>query len=325
MASAAEIAATSYEYRAKKPMDAISDNQALVHCLKKKGRVTVIPGGREIWEDIRIAQNAGVQNIDPTEEISINYNDTLSYFSYTPKIMVVPIVISDYEKAQNGGDAEFLNLFEQREIAGEDSMMNEFESQLQGDGTGSGGKDFAGILTYVSKTPTTGTYGGLNRATYTSIRNISVDAPTTYTGATTSSNIESRIRRVKNQIQRQGNKLIALAGSDYYNSLCDAMSAKQRFTQDKELIEANFENVVVDNMPVILANGRTFSGLSRIPADRMYMLNLDNYAIRMYSGYNFQPVQKRVSTNQLLDISLSVGIGQFTCNGSGLSAVMWDS
>lgn len=325
MAGAAEIAAASYEYRAKKPMDLISDNQALVYMLKKKGRLSTIQGGREIWEDAMIAQNGAVQNIDPTEEIQLNYNDTLSYFSYSPKLMVVPVIISDYERAQNGGDAEFLNLFEQREIAGEASMMNKFESQLQGDGTGSGGKDFAGIQTYVTKTPTLGTYGGLSRVSYTSIRNISVDAPTTYTGATDSSNIESRIRRVKNQIIRQGSKLFALAGSDYYNALCDAASAKHRVTQDQELLKMNFQNIVVDDMVVVLANGRVFSGASRIAADRIYMLNLENYAIRMYQGYNFQPVQKRVSTNQLLDISLTVGIGQFTCNGASLSAVMYDS
>jgi hypothetical protein len=325
MAGAAEIAATSYEYREKKPMDAISDNQALVYMLKKKGNLTTVPGGRELFEDIRIAQNGAVQNIDPTEEIQFNYNDTLSYFSYTPKVMVVPVIITDYERAQNGGDAEFLNLFEQREIAGEDSMMNKFESQLQGDGTGSGGKDFAGVQTYISKTPTLGTYGGLSRVTYSAIRNISVDAPTTYTGATDSSNIESRIRRVKNQIIRQGSRLFGLAGSDYYNSLCDAASAKQRVTQNQELLKLNFQNIEVDDMTVVLANGRVFSGATRIPADRIYMMNLDNFKIKMYKGYNFQPVQKRVSTNQLLDISLTVGIGQFTCNSAGLSAVMWDS
>ncbi len=59
--------------------------------LRKKGRVTVISGGREIWEDIRYAQNSYVQNIDPTEEITIGYNQTISAFQYTPKIIVVPV------------------------------------------------------------------------------------------------------------------------------------------------------------------------------------------------------------------------------------------
>lgn len=71
MAALSEIQAVTWEYREKKPADAVSDNIPLLYMLRKKGRVTVISGGREIWEDIRYAQNSYVQNIDPTEEITI--------------------------------------------------------------------------------------------------------------------------------------------------------------------------------------------------------------------------------------------------------------
>jgi hypothetical protein len=91
------------------------------------------------------------------------------------------------------------------------------------------------------------------------------------------------------------------------------------------MLKANFDNVMIEGMTMVLANGRVFSGLTRIAADRCYMIRLDNFALRMYKNFNFQPVQKRVSFNQLVDASITVGIGQFTCNGAGLSAVMWDS
>lgn len=325
MAGLSEIQATSWENREKKPSDFILDNNPYSFFMKKKGRVKTIPGGRVIWEDIGVAQNAYVQRIDPSEEITLGYNQTLTGFEYSPKIIVVPTVINALEKAQNQGDAQFLDLLDQRNEAAEKSLANAFEEDLQGDGTGYGGKAFAGIQTYISKTPTLGSYGGISRATYSSIRNISVDAPTTFTGATDSSNVESRLRSVKNQVLRNGGPELCLAGSTYYNAACDAMSAKQRFTQDKDMLEANFDNVVIEGMTMVLAGGRVFSGLSRIAADRCYGVRVENFAIKMYSGFNFQPVQERVSVNQLVDVAITVGIGQHTCNGSGLSFVMWDS
>lgn len=326
MVGLSEIQAVAYENREKKPSDAVSDNIPLLYMLRKKGNVKVINGGRVIWEDIRYAQNAYVQRIDPTEEIAMGYNQTITGFEYSPKIITVPVVINSLEKAQNSGDAQFLDLLDQRNQTAEDSLMNAVETDLQGDGTGFGGKAFAGIQTYIVTSTSTGSYGGLARASYTSIRNVAVDAPTTYTGATDASNIESRLRAVKNQIVRNTDKPeLCLAGSTYYNAACDAMSAKQRFTQNKELLEANFDNVIIEGMTMVLANGKSFSGGARIAADRAYLINLNNFALKMYKGYNFQPVQDRVSFNQLVDASITVGIGQFTCNGAGLSAVMYDS
>lgn len=325
MAGLTEIQATTWTNREKKPSDAVADNIPMLYMLRKKGNVKVINGGREIWEDILVAQNSYVQRIDASEEIAIGYNQTITGFQYSPKIIVVPVVINDLERAQNQGDAAFLDLLEQRNKVAEDSLMNAMEEDLQGDGTGYGGKAFAGIKSYIVTSTATGTYGGISRATYTSIRNIAVDAPSTFTGATDSSNIESRLRYCKNQVLRQGGPELCLAGTTYFNAACDAMSAKQRFVQNKEMLEANFDNVVIEGMTMVLANGRVFSGLTRIAADRCYGIRLDNYALKMYKGYNFQPVQNRVSINQLVEVAITVGIGQFTCNGAGLSFVMYDS
>lgn len=326
MAGLSEIQAVTWENREKKPADAVSDNNPLLYMLRKKGNVKTINGGRVIWEDIRYAQNAYVQRIDPTEEIAIGYNQTITGFEYSPKIIVVPVVINALEKAQNEGEAQFLDLLEQRNQVAEDSLMNSIEQDLQGDGTGFGGKAFAGVQTYIVTSPTSGSYGGLARASYSAIQNTAVNAPSTFTGSTDSSNIESRLRNVKNQIVRGTDRPeLCLAGSTYFNAACDAMSAKQRFTQNEEMLKANFDNVMIEGMTMVLANGKVFSGLSRIAADRCYLINLNTLALKMYKNYNFQPVAERVSVNQLVDISITVGIGQLTSNGTGLDAVMYDS
>lgn len=326
MAGLSEIQAVTWENREKKPSDAVTDNIPLTYALKKKGRVLTINGGRVIWEDILYAQNAYVQRIDPTEEIAIGYNQTITGFEYSAKIIVVPVVINALEKAQNEGDAAFLDLLEQRNKVAEDSLMNNMELDLQGDGTGFGGKAFAGVQSYIVTSTSSGSYGGLARASYSSIRNYALNAPSTFTGATSSSNIESRLRYAKNQVIRGTDKPeLCLAGTTYYNAACDALSAKQRITQDADMLKANFDNIVIEGMTMVLASGKSFSGLSRIAADRCYGINLNTLALKMYKNYNFQPVPERVSVNQLVDISITVGIGQLTSSGTGLDFVMYDS
>lgn len=325
MAGLSEIQAVAWENREKKPSDAVTDNIPLLAMLKKKGNVKTINGGRVIWEDIQLSQNSYVQRIDPAEEITIGYNQTISGFEYSPKILVVPVVINSLEKAQNQGDAQFLDLLDQRNQVAEASLMNAVEEDLQGDGTGYGGKCLAGIQSYIVTSNTTGTYGGLSRATYTSIRNVATNLVSQFTGATDSSNIESRMRYMKNQVLRQGGPELLLCGQTYFNAICDAASAKQRVTQNDAMTQLGFDNVMVEGMTAVNAAGKSFSGLARIAVDRCYGLRLDNFALKMYKDFNFQPVADRVSVNQLVDIAITVGIGQFTCNGAGLSFVAYDS
>ena len=72
MAGLAEIQATTWEHREKKPSDLVLDNNPLTYMLKQKGRVKIVNGGRVIYEAARIAQNQYVQRIDASEQFSVS-------------------------------------------------------------------------------------------------------------------------------------------------------------------------------------------------------------------------------------------------------------
>lgn len=321
-----EIVANSWEFREKTPMDAVSDNIPFFSRLKKKGGVKTITGGYEIRANIRYAQNNYVQLIDPNEEFALGYNQTMTAFQYSPKIIITPTLINALEKAQNSGEGEFLNLLDEREQIAEDSLVNIMEAMLQGDGTTYGGKAFAGIKSYVVDSTSTGTVGGLARSTYSAIRNTSVNLVSTFTGATDSSNIESRLRYLKNLVIRNGNGPDwGFLGQTYYLAACDAASAKQRITQDADMVKMNFDHVVIEGMTCVNAAGKSYSGRTSIAADRAYLLPSKDYALVMYKGYNMQPLDNRTAYNQLVDASVLCGIGNFITYGPGQSAVGYDS
>jgi len=321
-----DIYSTTWEYREKKPADAVADNIPLLYKMRKNGGIKTISGGRFISENIRIAQNQYVQLIDADEEIAMGYNNTLADFQFTPKIIVTPIVINELEQAQNQGDAQFLDLLDERQEIADASTWNVMEAMMQGDGTTYGGKAFSGIRAFIADTVTSGLVGGIPRLTYAAIRNASVNAVSTFGTATDSSNIESRLRYVKNLIVRGTDKPdLVLLGQTYYNAGADSFSGKQRITVDKDMYEANFDNYVIEGMTAVLAGGKIFSGLSHIAVDRGYLLNTKTFNLKMYKGYNFQPLNKRTSFNQLVDASILLGIGNLTINNPGLNAVMFDS
>ncbi len=321
-----DIYSTSWEYRAKKPADAVADNIPLLFKMRKSGGIKEISGGRFISENIRIAQNQYVQLIDADEEVAMGYNNTLADFQFSPKIIVTPVVINELEQAQNQGDAQFLDLLDERIAIAEDSTYNVMEAMLQGDGTTYGGKAFSGIRTFIVDVTNSGSIGSISRLTYSAIRNASVNFVSTFGSTTDSSNIESRLRFAKNLIVRNTDKPdLALLGQTYFNAGADSFSAKQRVTVDKDMYEANFDNYVIEGMTAVLANGKLFSGLSHIANDRGYLLNTKTFNLKMYRGYNFQPLAKRTSFNQLVDASLMLGIGNLTINNPGLNAVVFDS
>lgn len=321
-----DIYSTTYELREKKPADAVADNIPLVYKIKKNGNLKEVPGGRFFSENIRIAQNQYVQLIDADEELTMGYNNTLAAFQFSPKIIVTPTVINALEQAQNQGESQFLDLLDERQEIADESTWNVMEAMLQGDGTTYGGKAFAGIRGYLPDTNNTGTIGGLSRVTYSAIRNTSVNLVSTFGSATDSSNIESRVRYAKNLVVRGTDKPdLGMFGTTYYNAACDSFSGKQRITTNAAMQEANFDNVVIEGITIVLANGKINSGLSHIAVDRGYLLNTKTFKLKMYRGYNFQPLNKRTSFNQLVEAGVLLGIGNLTMNNPGLNAVIYDS
>ncbi len=324
--SFSDIYSTTWEWREKKPADAVADNIPLLYFMRKTGGIKTGNYGRFISENIRLAQNQYVQLIDADEEITMGYNNTLGDFQFTPKIIVTPMVINELEKAQNAGDAQFLDLMDERQTIGDESTYNVMEAMIQGDGTTYGGKAFSGIRSFIVDSTSSGSIGGLARAPYSAIRNASVNAVSVFGSATDSSNIESRLRYTKNLLVRNSDKPnLALLGQTYFNAGADSFSGKQRITTDDDVFNATFDNYKIEGMTAVLAGGKIFSGLSHIAVDRGYLLNTKTFNLKMYSGYNIQPLTKRTSFNQLVDAAILLGIGNLTSNNPGLNGVMFDS
>ena len=80
--------------------------------------------------------------------------------------MLLSVSISGLEELQNSGSERVIDLLESRIKNAERTMANNVSNDLYSDGTASGGKQIGGLQHIIADAPSTGTVGGINRATY---------------------------------------------------------------------------------------------------------------------------------------------------------------
>ena len=99
--------------------------------------------------------------------------DTISYTpkqlftaaEYALKLCAVPVAISGEEMLMNSGPEQVASLLEKRVSNAEKTLANKMAQAVYSDGTGSSGKEIGGLALLVADDPTSGTVGGINRAT----------------------------------------------------------------------------------------------------------------------------------------------------------------
>ena len=193
-----ELVTTTLRKRSKILADAVSNHNAFWRRMTQKGNVKLIDGGRTIIQEFDYAANATFKFYSGHEVLDISASDVISAAEFNWKQANVNVVGSGLElDIQNAGDSKVMDFLEARIKNAERTMMNNLSTSAYSDGTGSSSKEIGGLQLLVADTPTTGTVGGVNRATSTNafFRNITFDATTDGGAAADSANIQSLMKR----------------------------------------------------------------------------------------------------------------------------------
>ena len=98
-----ELATTTLRAHGRKLADNMSNNNALLHRLKKKGKLRLIDGGYEIVEPLDYAENGTYQRYSGFETLNIGQSDVLSAAKYDWKQAAIHVVASGYDLRVNSG------------------------------------------------------------------------------------------------------------------------------------------------------------------------------------------------------------------------------
>ena len=165
--SVSDIIATTIQNRSGELADNVTNNNAILRRLKEKGNVRPFSGGNVILEEIMYTDSTTINanSYSGYEVLNISPNSPISAGQFSIAQYYGSVTISGLEMLQNSGKEAIIDLLEGRHKVSEAQIQNRMDYDLYQDGTGNSGKNLTGLAAAVPDDPTTGTYGGINRAT----------------------------------------------------------------------------------------------------------------------------------------------------------------
>lgn len=153
------------------PQDNIFADYWLLNTLKQGESFEGVDGGDLITASLMYAQNGTVGFYSDTETIPTTRSDVFDRAEFSWKEIAGTVLQSDLEDAINQGSAKKFDLLDKKLMNLRSSLDSSCDASLFSDGTGTAGKEFGGLQSLISTTPTTGTVGAINRATFSFWRN----------------------------------------------------------------------------------------------------------------------------------------------------------
>jgi hypothetical protein len=179
------------------PEDNIFENYWLLNRLRNGGAMKTIDGGREIQVPLEYAVNTSVDFVSEFEPLSTTRVDVFDSAQFQWKTCAGTVVQSELEDAMNQGSGGKFDLL----AAKLSNLKNSTEAILNEScvsaGTGYGSLEFGGLQHLVASSPTSGTVGGINRASFSFWRNIQVTGTMTTAAG---DNLRASMRSCYNQV-----------------------------------------------------------------------------------------------------------------------------
>jgi hypothetical protein len=286
-----QVLSMALEDRAAGYQDLVSNSNALLAVLKSKGLFKEYSGPR-IRETLQIAKPAGqwYNGYDFLDNSPLElFNDAY----WTPKMVAVPITLSYEEILNNEGTNEIMNVMESYIGAAERSMQDTMDIAVQSDGTANNGKQLTGLKTAVPTVVNSGTYGGIDRGTYSIWRTSTFDANSAFSAIGTQVS-STTIRPMLNSImtQRARGKRAAdllLMSTEHYAAYDAATVSIQRVQDGGSVVgKLGFTSLKYygagRTADIVLDGGIG----TNMPSNTTYGIETDSLRIRYNPNRNFQ-------------------------------------
>lgn len=303
-----DIIATTIDSRTRKIADNVTANNALLSKLSMKGKIKTASGGVKILQELSFAENQNQGWYSGYDLLPVGVSDVLSAAEYDWKQAAVPVVISGLEMLQNSGRERMIDLMEGRLGVAESTIANLISGGLYSDGTGSAGKEITGLDAAVPVDPTTGTYGGIDRATWTFWRS------QVQTVTVTAANVQQTMNALwASQVRGSDRPDLLLMDNLFWQIYVASLQAQQRFNSP-DVGNLGFPTLKFMDADVCLDGG--IGGF--VPASTMFSLNCDYIHYRPHADRNMVSLSpnRRYSTNQDAEVQILAWAGNLTSSGA---------
>ena len=292
-----QILSTTLKNYVPKLADNVFTARPLFYALTNGQTIRRISGGAKIVVPIIYGKNTTAASYSGADVIPVTAQDGISAAEYDWKQYAATVTISGIEEAKNNGEAQIIDLLEGKIMQTEQTIIDNMNTMLWGDGNGNGGKDFMGIQGIVAG----GTLGGINSAAAGN----SWWAPTMTNHGAAALTLNA-MSSIYNTISVGNDQPTIIFGDQArYEKYESLLQPQLRYTS-AEVADAGFQNLLFKGAPV------TFD--DNCEAKAFYFLNTKYLRLVAHTETWFQPTPFVRPTNQDARFAQILCYGQLTCS-----------
>ncbi|HSW91794.1 MAG TPA: phage major capsid protein [Candidatus Saccharimonadales bacterium] len=249
MVLATVINATLQKSRRKLILASMRSN-ALMAWAFANDRVEYEDGGYQITNPLTVGRNPNVASYEYYDQLPVAQTNEFTTVTYYWSRVAGSVIISDQEEDENRGESAIFKLMKAKMDVLEESIKEQFSSYLYAAG---GGTDPLGLASLIPDDPTTGTLGGINRATETQWRTSSY----AFAGALNATNIEEAFDDILLDLTLKSDKPdLILVGRNIYRLYRAAVRDKITFalsdtSNGKRMMDLGFTGISHQNIPIL--------------------------------------------------------------------------
>lgn len=297
--------------------DVVLHHAPLTSALDDAGRIKKISGGYELRKPVMYNDAAVGGFYQGYQSFDLSSIDDLTAFRFGIKQVYEPVSMSGRERRANRDEAQLLDLAEAKIEASISRLKNTVSASLRGDGTGFGGMEFDGLKKAVSTSPSSGTYGTIDRSANTWARNYATNV------TLSASNVQETITDVISRLTR-GDEQPDLGVMDRtaWKYLHSSLTAIQRIQLPVKEAKAGFRKLYYDGCEFVFDGGY---GSSVLETNSCRLLNTKYWTFDMVRGADFKPLAPTMDRPVDQDAFFTVILveGNLCCSAPALQGVIY--
>jgi len=325
--SISDIIATNIQSRSGELADNVTNNNALLRRLKERGNVKTFSGGNVILQEIMYNDSTtnNTNSYSGYEVLNVGQNSPISAAQFSITQYASAVSISGLEMIQNSGKEAIIDLLDGRMNVAEAQLANRIGGDIYLDGTGNSGKNITGLAAAVPDAPSSGTYGGIDRANFSFWRSVKYSGVTDGGSAVTASNIQAYMDALAVQLIRGTDKPdLIVADNNYYKFYLQSLQSIQRITDGGNSKQgAGFASLKYYGAGMasdVVLDGGVGAAAT---ANHMWFLNTNYLFFRPHADRNFVPIGgERQAVNQDAIVKLIGWAGNLTSSGPQFSGCL---
>lgn len=297
--------------------DEVLHHNVLMKALDEQGLIRKFSGGYELRKPVMYNDAAQGGFYSGFSSFNLDAIDDATAFRFAIKQCYEPVAISGRDRRANRDQAQLLDLAEMKMKAAISRLKNTVSTSLRGDGTGSAGLEFDGIKKAVSTSPSSGTYGQIDRSSNSFARNLATNVTLSAT------NVQETITDVISQLTRGSEQPdLGLCDRTAWKYLHSSLTAIQRIQAPTKKAVGGFRALSYDNCDFVFDGGY---GSSVLETNSVRLLNTKYWTFDMVRGADFKPLAPEMARPIDQDAFFTVIIveGNLCCSAPALQGVIY--